>query len=215
MGDKWLQHCYIGTVVLYIITLLYSFYHNWQVQDMNALGMSAVACITPLIVPTIFRILHWQPIVEIQISNMIFVYFASLIGSCFHGYSLLGFDKVLHFSSGLLLTIASMILFMVIQKKERIEKTEDYHLFLVFINAMNLAIAVCWEFFEYAMLIFFQNDCINHYTQGVHDSITDMLCAGIGGLLITACVIRAHRHHHDNFVTRLCNKFYRLNIQKH
>ena len=41
----------------------------------------------------------------------------------------------------------------------------------------NMAVAQLWEFYEYVMLIFFKNDCINHYTQGVHDSNTDMLCA--------------------------------------
>lgn len=207
------QRLYQAEVILYVVTLIYSFYHNWQQSDMNALGMTVVACITPWIVPIIFRVFHWQPIYEIRICNITFVYFASLIGSCFHGYSLLGFDKVLHFSSGLLLTIASAILFMVIQKTAHVDKPNDYHLFLIFINAMNLAIAVCWEFFEYAMLIFFQNDCINHYTQGVHDSITDMLCAGIGGLIVTACIIHAYRHERDNFITRLCEKFYLLNIQ--
>ena len=200
---------------IYVITLLYSFYHSWQIQDMNALGMSVVACITPWIVPVIFRLFHWKPIYEILICNITFVYFASLIGSCFHGYSVLGFDKVLDFSSGLLLTIAAVILFMVIKKSAHIDDPDDYRLFLLFINAMNLAIAVCWEFFEYAMLIFFQNDCINHYTQGVHDSITDMMCAGVGGLLVTLCIVHAYRHHHDNFITRLCEKFYILNIQNH
>ncbi len=201
-------------VFIYVITLLYSFYHSWQIHDMNALGMSVVACLTPLIVPILFRFFHWQPIYEIWICNITFVYFASLIGSCFHGYSLLGFDKVLHFSSGLLLTIASVIIFLAIKKTAHVDDRDDYHLFLLFINAMNLAIAVCWEFFEYAMLIFFDNDCINHYTQGVHDSITDMLCAMVGGLLVTACIIYAYRYHKDHFITRLCEKFYTLNIEK-
>ena len=54
-----------------------------------------------------------------------------------------------------------------------------------------MAIALCWEFFEYAMLIFFNNDAINHYTQGVHDSMTDMLCATIAGLLLTIWIMKA------------------------
>lgn len=211
--NKQLKHILYGMIVIYVVTLLYGFYRNWQLQDMNALGMGAVACLSPLIVPAIFRLCKFQPVYEIYLCNLVFVYFASLIGSSFHGYSVLGFDKVLHFSSGLLLTTVSVIIFMIIKKVSHIENKEDYHLFLVFINAMNLAIAVCWEFYEYFMLIFFDNDCINHYTQGVHDSITDMLCAFIGGLIITALIMRSYKRHQSNFVTNLCEKFYNLNIK--
>lgn len=201
-------------ILIYVITILFGFYHSWQMEDMNAFGMCFVACITPWIVPAIFRLAHFKRVYEIDICNVAFVYFASLIGSVFHGYSVFGFDKVVHFFSGLLLTTCSILLFMIVKKTSRITNREDYHLFLIFINAMNLAIAVCWEFYEYAMLIFFNNDCINHYTQGVHDSITDMLCAFVGGILITFFVLRSYRKHSSGFITSLCEKFYRLNIEK-
>ena len=110
--------------------------------------------------------------------------------------------------------LVSMLIFMLIKKVSRIKDRNDYHLFLIFMNTANLAIAVCWEFYEYAMLIFFNNDCINHYTQGVHDSITDMLCAFVGGLIITALTAYAYQHNKNNFITNLCEKFYRLNIEK-
>lgn len=213
-AEQRLRYVLYSLIAVYIITVLIGFYLNYQAHDTNALGMVFVACITPLIVPLVFKLLHLTPVYEIYICNILFVYFASLIGSGFHGYSQPGFDKVVHFFSGLLFTIVSMLIFMMIKKVSRISNREDYHLFLLFMNTANLAIAVCWEFYEYAMLIFFNNDCINHYTQGVHDSITDMLCAFVGGLLITAFTIHAYRHHKNNFITNLCEKFYRLNINK-
>lgn len=212
--EQRLKHLLYGFTMVYLITLLYGFYRNWQLQDMNALGMGVVACFTPLIVPALFRLLKFKPVYEIYLCNIVFVYFASLIGSSFHGYSVLGFDKVLHFASGLLLTTVAVILFMILKKVSHITNKEDYHLFLVFINAMNLAIAVFWEFYEYFMLIFFNNDCINHYTQGVHDSMTDMLCAFIGGLIITLMIHRSYRAKKANFITSLCEKFYIYNIYK-
>lgn len=213
-SEQTLKKVWYGVSAVYLVTLLYGFYRNAQLNDLNALGMGVVACFTPLIVPAIFKLFRLQVVYEIYICNVVFVYFASLIGSCFHGYSLLGFDKVVHFASGLIFTIVSAIVFMMIKRVSRIEDRADYHLFLLFINALNLAIAVCWEFYEYAMLIFFDNDCINHYTQGVHDSITDMLCAFGGGIIITLLFIRSYRRNHPNFVTNLCEKFYRLNIAK-
>ena len=212
--DQKLKNIYLVTLVIYLATLAYGFYHNAQVNDTNALGMVVVAAATVWIVPLIFKLLHYRPVYEIYICNVIFVYFASLIGSCFHGYSIAYFDKVVHFFSGLIFAIVSAIVFMIIKKCATITNKEDYHLFLLFINALNLAIAVCWEFYEYAMLIFFDNDCINHYTQGVHDSITDMLCAFCGGIIITCLFIRAHKRNQSTFITNLCEKFYRLNIAK-
>ena len=202
-----------GFILIYVVTTLYGFYINYQAQDMNALAMGAVACITPLIVPLLFTLCKFKPVYEIYIINIVFVYFASLIGSSFHGYSILGFDKALHFSSGLMFTIVAMMLFMIVKKVKHITNKEDYTLFLIFINAVNLAIAVLWEFYEYAMLIFFNNDCINHYTQGVHDSMTDMLCAFVGGILITVLVMRGYKKKKQTFILNLCEKFYGSNIE--
>ena len=213
-NDRRLKRILYLLCAIYIITLGYGFYRNAQLQDNNALAMGLVACVTPLIVPCVFRLFHWRRVYELEIANVCFVYFASLIGSCFHGYSVLGFDKVVHFASGLLFTIVAALVYMIIKKSDRFVQREDYHLFLVFINALNLAIAVCWEFYEYAMLIFFDNDCINHYTQGVHDSITDMLCAACGGILITLCFIHAKHQRHPNFISNLCHKFYRYNMKE-
>lgn len=211
--DQRLRRILHVLILIYGLTLLYGFYKNYQVQDMNALGMGLVACFTPWIVPVIFKLCKLKPVYEIYIINVIFVYFASLIGSSFHGYSVLGFDKVLHFSSGLMLTMVSILLFMMIKHVCHIKNKEDYHLFLIFINVCNLAIAALWEFYEYFMLIFFQNDCINHYTQGVHDSMSDMLCAFVGGIIITYFVMHSYKTKKANFITGLCEKFYTLNVE--
>ena len=89
---------------------------------------------------------------------------------------------------------------------------KDYHVFLVFINAVNIAVGEIWEFYEYAMLIFFNNDCINHYSQGVHDTITDVLCATVAGILLTLLIMRYHKTGKGNFFTNVYEKFYERNI---
>ena len=72
-----------------------------------------------------------------------------------------------------MLTVAVMLYYLLSSNNE-IKTKQEKRVFYVFINAVNMAIALCWEFFEYAMLIFFNNDAINHYTQGVHDSMTGL-----------------------------------------
>ena len=211
--ERFLKRLLYGCAAVYIITLFLALYHNFLVKDYNALGMGFVAMLTPLIVPVLFKVLHFQPVYEIYIISTVFTYFASLIGSSFHWYSLTGFDKVLHFSSGWMFTTVAVILFFFIRKSNTFPEKKDFTLFLVFINAVNIAIGEIWEFYEYAMLIFFDNDCINHYTQGVHDTITDVMCATVGGILLTLLIVRYYKSGKSNFFTNVYEKFYERNIK--
>lgn len=205
---RMLQVC----AIIYLITLIFSFYRGITSQDWSAVGMSFVAILTPLIVPVGFKLFHFKPVYEIYIVSTVFTYFASLIGSGFHWYSYTGFDKVLHFSSGWFITTLAVILYFFIKKSNKFQDTREYHIFLIFINAVNMAVAQLWEFYEYAMLIFFNNDCINHYSQGVHDSITDMLCAMVAGILLTLMIMRYQKSGKGNFFTNVYEKFYARNI---
>lgn len=199
-------------IVIYVITLVYALYHNFSIQDWESFGMGLVAMITPLIVPVAFKIFHLKPVYEIYIVSTIFTYFASLLGSSYHWYSYFGFDKVLHFSSGWFATTLAVILYFYIKKSNTFKDKREYTIFLIFINAVNLAVAELWEFYEYGMLIFFNNDCINHYTQGVHDSMTDMLCAACAGIILTLLIVRYYKTGKGNFFISVYEKFYQRNI---
>ena len=199
---------------IYLITLCLACYQNITNNDMEALGMSIVAAFTPLIVPVAFKIFHFKPVYEIYIVSTVFTYFASLIGSGFHWYSYTGFDKVLHFSSGWLFTTLAVILYFFIKRSNQFQDKKDFTIFLIFINAVNIMIGEIWEFYEYAMLIFFNNDCINHFTQGVHDTITDVMCATVAGILLTMLIIRYYAHGKSNFFIEVYEKFYQRNIKK-
>ncbi|MGX8852031.1 hypothetical protein [Amedibacillus sp. YH-ame10] len=212
--EKRLKNIFYVCVFVYLVTLVYALLHNFIIKDYVALGMAFVAILTPLIVPVGFKLLKFKPVYEIYIISTIFVYFASLIGSSFHWYSYTGFDKVLHFCSGIFLLTLVVIVFFYIRKSNELPTKSDRWIFLIFINAGNMAIALIWEFYEYAMLIFFNNDCINHRTQGVHDSITDMLCATVAGLLLTLFIVRYMKSGKSNFFVDVYEKFYQRNIAK-
>lgn len=208
-----LQQMNLFVSLIYSITLLYAFIINYG-NNMQAFYMGFVSILCPLIIPVFFKIFHLKPVYEIYILSTCFCYFASLIGSCLGGYSVFFFDKVVHFCSGLFATLLSIMLFFIIRKSNQLENTSIYQLHLVFINACNLSIALVWEYYEYAMLIFFNNDCINHYSQGVHDSITDTISAFVGGIIITFFVIRRYHSGKSNFFTRIPETFYEINIKK-
>ncbi|WP_249806059.1 hypothetical protein [Copranaerobaculum intestinale] len=206
---------YLIVLVIYILTLLYSFATGFFEQNWNRVGMTVVSVLCLLIIPVVFKIFRWKPVYEIYVLGTCFMYFASLIGSCLGGYSVRYFDKVVHLCSGIFATLLAIMLFSILKKVRQAQNKEDYHLLLVFVNAVNLAIAVIWEFYEYAMLIFFNNDAINHYTQGVHDTITDMMSACVGGLFVTMILIHRYRTQKSNFLINVPERFYEKNIAHH
>lgn len=195
---------------IYVVTLFYSVFVNYTEGDTNGLFMCIVAVLTLVMVPLIFKVFHFKPIYEIYLIATVFAYIASVWGSTLGGYGLPGFDKFLHFSSGFLMLTVAVMLYYLLSSNNEIKTKQEKRVFYVFINAVNMAIALCWEFFEYAMLIFFNNDAINHYTQGVHDSMTDMLCATIAGLLLTIWIMKSR----SNFFMNTAQKFYELNVKK-
>ena len=192
---------------IYTVTLVYSMYHNLSIGNINGFNMCFVAILSVCAVPILFKVFHFKPVYEVFILSTVFAYIASLCGSTLGGYGIPFFDKFLHFSSGILMLCVSIMLYQLLLGRKVLK--EEKQVFWVSVNAMNIAIALCWEFFEYSMLVFFNNDCINHYTTGVHDTITDMLCATVAGILLTIYMIL----HKENFFQRTIDKFYDRNIK--
>lgn len=211
--EKVIKGLFYVTTYIYIISIFISFYINIKNHRIEPLQMTFVAMLTPLIVPVVFKLFHWKPVYEIYIVNNIFTYFASLLGSGFRWYSFPWFDKVVHFASGWIFTTVAAMLFFFIRKSNRFENNREYALFLIFINIANIAIAEIWEFYEYAMLIFFNNDCIHHFSQGVHDTITDVMCATLAGILLTLLIIRYYKNKKGNFFVNIYEKFYIRNVK--
>ena len=212
-NDLFLKRFYYLLVAIYLLSLVTAYYVNISDGKMAALGMTFVATLTPWIVPICFKIFHFKPVYEIYIIALVFTFFASLAGSSFGWYSYFGFDKILHFTSGWLFATVAVILFFYINKRNDFRDEREFKIFLVFVNAVNIAIAEIWEFSEYAMLVFFQNDGINHYSQGVHDTITDVMCATVAGLLFTLLIVRYYTKGKSNFFIHVYEKFFTRNIK--
>lgn len=212
-SEKQLKMILYGCNIVYICCLFIGMFTAWKHDDKSGIGMGIVAMITPMIIPLIFHIKKFEVVYEIYIVSIIFMFFSSLLGSVFHWYHYPYFDKVVHFVSGWLATTLAVMLFFYLQKSNTFCDQGQKKIFIIFINVSNIAISALWEFFEYAMLIFFNNDGINHYTTGVHDSMTDMLCATIAGCMLTMYIIRYLKTGKPNFFINVYEKFYKRNVE--
>ncbi|MEE0778594.1 MAG: DUF2238 domain-containing protein [Massilimicrobiota sp.] len=200
---KKLKGTWITCVIIYIMTLIYAFYVNWQGKYF---GMTFVACVTPFIVPVFMKLIKVRVPLEFHIVNIIFVYFASLWGSCLGGYQLPYYDKFTHFASGVV--ICEMIFLL---HKHYLRHDHRKSLMFIFLNAVNASVALLWEFYEYALLVFFQYDAIKHFSTGVHDTITDMLVAVIGGLILSIYLIHYDQSEKNHFFVSLERKIHKMN----
>ena len=197
--------------ILYYILLVAALFICYHYRIGN-LKMGAVAAFTCFLVPGVLKLCRLKAIFEIYMVNIIFAAVASIAGSMLGAYSIPYFDKLLHFSSGIFMSELVYMLFCCLKKDTCIYDKNERILSLLFVNAGNMMIAVYWEFFEYGCLIFLNNDAINHYTSGVHDSMSDMLVALLGGMIIMFSIMNYYKKGKKNFWIRLNQHFYDLNF---
>lgn len=202
------KHCLIPKII-YLASLGLAL---TRVHTAYQFMMVGVSLVLPFAVPLLFRLLKLKMTDKMMLINLTFIYFASLVGSNLGGYGTAMFDKVVHFCSGLIMMELGLMIFdgwIGTQPLFPAQFTFKYF----FMNALNLAVGTLWEFYEYMMLVLFNNDCINHYTTGIHDSMTDLLCCFTAGLLFTGISIYYHKHHRQGPAEALSQEFFDANPQ--
>ena len=200
------KYSYVVCIIIYIVTLIYAVIKGSRLQ------MCIIASILPFLLTVKKYKFHCKITYEIKIIYLVFIYFSSLIGSCLEGYELAYYDKIVHFFSGIIITMLGYLIYSFIKKDIIIQQSSDQKICYIFIMTFNISIALLWEFYEYAMLIFFQNDCIHHYTTGIHDSMTDMICACLGGLIILYQVVQYYQKNKKYYLIKVMHQFYNQNI---
>ena len=196
----------------YFIGCAMSFAINFEtMHQSNRFWMTFAAIGSISIVPIFLKVFHFKGVEEIHYINVVFCFFAALIGSCFGGYGVKYFDKWVHFGFGFIgIELSAMLFFLLYRDNELIEQRIK-RIFIIFINAVNVMMAVFWEFYEYALLVFFKNDAVNHYTTGVHDTMTDMVVCTLGGLIVTIFWMSYLQKGKQNYFSRLVERMYLLN----
>ena len=200
------KYLYGVCIIIYVVTLMYAVIKGSRLQ------MCIIASILPFLLTVLKYKFHCKITYEIKIIYLVFIYFSSLIGSCLEGYELAYYDKIVHFFSGIIITMLGYLIYSFIKKDIIIQQSSDQKICYIFIMTFNISIALLWEFYEYAMLIFFQNDCIHHYTTGIHDSMTDMICACLGGLIILYQVVQYYQKNKKYYLIKVMHQFYNQNI---
>lgn len=215
MNDDKLKRTLKICLIIYYIVLAVSMIYNFMVGDMEMFYNGFIAMAVPWIAPAVFKLFKLKDVYEVYIIADVFCFIAVVIGMTMHGYNIPLFDKFLHFNSGLMFTTVALALYYFLNETTSAKSAKQLTLLLVFINAVNIAIGELWEFFEFACLVFLNNDAINNATTGCYDTITDVMCATVAGLILTYTIYQYYKKDtKPNFFISLAQKFYNYNMTK-
>ena len=185
--------------------LAYAFFIFRMYEDITRLGYLLLAFIMPFIPMIIERFIK-IPVIAVIIYD-IFVLLAMILGNIYGFYRFKYFDTFLHFTSGILIATLVYVIYNFLKGDSKINNTKEFTMTALFVEGVNMLIAFLWELFEFMLLVFFDNDAINHYTEGVYDTMIDMTVCFIGGLIIIIFIYHYYKTKKKNIVIRTSDRF--------
>lgn len=171
----------IVNILLIIVSIIGSSYFiitRDRQLDLILKDASIVFTITlPYIIEKIFKIRINEEVKSIYI---LFIFMAHFLGVIVELYNMIYcYDKITHFLSGI---VSALVAFIILIKTDKYE--EKSILFnIIYILAITMLIASCWEVFEYVANIFFGGDAQRVALTGVNDTMQDMIVALLGAIL--------------------------------
>ena len=201
-------------VVISVFLLIYSAVVQIRHGFYHQLGYLALTIATSLIAPSAVHLFKLKNSWGILFWVQLFITVSMIWGHTLNGYALMGFDKVLHFSSGVMICYGITGFYCWMKKQWKETTMRDFILKCISIQGINMMIAFLWEVFEFACLVFFDIDAINHYTQGVYDTMTDMIVCFLGGCLFLWLLWRHQRKNKKNILITSLEEFYLSNFNE-
>lgn len=171
----------INTIMIYITFLIAVF---WAILHPIYINFSRVLIILVLLpilyIPRILKkIFSFSIDNKTEFAYILFILLAQVFGSILRFYQTIPYyDKFIHFVSGFF----SCMLALLLLKQYHLEKNKlSFRCLFLFFT--TLAVAACWEIFEYTSDIVFHGDCQNVLTTGIHDTMQDILMAFLASIL--------------------------------
>lgn len=199
------------------ITLLYGLIAGssliyFLITDQSDSALQSLLGLGLLLLPWLFeKYTAIQLGTRIPLIYYLFTFTTVIIGSAFGGYGFIPYwDKLLHFTSGLLITMLGLIVYHLLAPTKEPLTPLTLPVALAFSFAFSMACAAIWEIYEYGLFIFFQVDAVNMLTTGAHDTLQDMTVCLLGSLIALWQIWRSNKGHHS-FLYSTCQDFLEAN----
>ena len=171
----------INNTLIFLISLLSICF---AVKDINIGAydrlIGSLSIVLILLIPKIIG-----KIFKLEISNLleliyiIFIFVAQFLGSVVNLYNIIWwYDLFVHFLSGILTSVLALIMLNAF----KLDKNKIFN--ACFIIIFSIFVAAFWEFIEFSGDTFFNMNVQHSIETGVKDTITDMLIATLGSLIM-------------------------------
>ena len=194
-------------LTIFYLTLIIALFYLRLYEDIGRLGYLLLAAIMPFLPYCVSYIVKLKFNDYMIIAYDIFVMAAMIGGNIFGFYSFTYFDQILHFTSGILIAFFIYLIYVYLKKDPSIKDKRSLFIATTYVLGLNSFIAFLWECFEFALLVFFGNDAINNASEGVYDTMTDMIVCFLGGLIIIASIIFYYKTKRKNFLIIAAESF--------
>lgn len=170
--------------IVFCLYAIYAIFHEIEIGAYDRIASTA-AVFLAVSIPWLFRnVFHYQLSDLLESVYLIFIFLGHILGSVVNLYSSIWWwDLFVHGMSGVLTSILG--LFMLKQFKLLDHKNKWF--IILFMLVFSLAVASCWEFFEFTVDKITGGDTQWVKTTGVTDTMTDMLIAFFGSILFSVC----------------------------
>lgn len=147
-------------------------------------------------IPNLFKLLKVEFSLPLTLAYEVFLIVAMVLGIDLNWYSEVlitagsdsYYDKIVHFSSGVLVALAGQELFALHARKNGIQKSNKWFQALFLMGAIAL-VAVGWECYEFLYDQIFGGSMQELVKSGVADTMWDMIASLIGGGICVACLL--------------------------
>jgi hypothetical protein len=161
------------------------------VEYKYVLLLCAVAALFALLPPIVSKVFKWQMPYFLRIFLYVYIICGIILGNVYDFYYRIRlWDKLLHFFSGILLMVSSIILINIFTEKGYIRLNRAFTVVVALLFTM--AIGSIWEFIEYGIDCWLDVNMQRYMLpdgtllrgqDAVHDSMLDMIAAFAGALI--------------------------------
>jgi len=188
--------------VLLLIISIFFFIYNIVNKEI-AYAFIALAILPLISIPSILRKMKVLLNDSMELIYIIFIVFALVLGSLFKFYDLIYFyDKLVHFTSGILSAVVGIYLLVIFKKYDKNNKVFN----AIFIFFTSLAVASLWEMFEYTSSIVFKVDPQRVLTTSVNDTMLDIIMAALASILVIMMYLYEETNKKNLIIKRFINK---------
>lgn len=185
--------------VIFLSLLVATLIFNIIFQNGNKIFRIVLAAAAILIMKVLFTVTFLKKSKASYTASLIFIFLAMYLGNVFDFYQLISiYDKILHFSSGIIIGVVGLIIYAHFTKEYM--KKLNPHFMILFIFIFCVALAGCWEIWEFTGDRLFG---FNSQNNSLIDTMMDIICGTAGGLVSLIPIYRFARGKSNSFLEKV------------